>query len=143
MPRRTPSAVNGDGSPEPPCATSTPVTCLVTRADDLHVLEAGAAVLGGDVVAAEVVDEATERAEERDAIEVLLRADDDALAAAVREAGERGLVRHAAREAERVDERVLVGVVREEATAAERGPEPRVVDGDDGLAGRVALSSLK
>ena len=30
MPRRTPSAVNGDGSPDPPCDGSTPVTCLVT-----------------------------------------------------------------------------------------------------------------
>ena len=59
----------------------------------------------------------------------------------MREIRERGLVRHAAREAERVDERVLVAGVGQEATAAERGPEPRVVDGDDGLeAGRcVAL----
>ena len=74
MPRRTPSAVNGDGSPEPPCDGSTPVHVLGQRADDLHVLEAGAAVLGGDVVAAEVLDEAAERAEQRDAIEVPLRA---------------------------------------------------------------------
>ena len=55
------------------------------------------------------------------------------------EAGERGLVGHAAREAERVDERVLVGLVREEATAAERGTEPRVVDGDDGLEAGVLV----
>ena len=62
---------------------------------------------------------------------MLRRADDDALAAAVREPGERGLVRHAAREPERVDDRRLFGVVVEEAAAAERGAEPRVVDGDD------------
>ena len=110
------------------------------RADHLHVLEAGAAVLGGDVVATEVVDELAERAEERDAVEVLLGADEHALAAAVREAGERRLVGHAAGEAERVDERLLVRVVREEATTTERGSEPRVVDGDDGLqAGRLVV----
>ena len=95
---------------------------LGLRADDLHVLEAGAAVLGGDVVTAHVLDEATERAEERDAIEVLLRPDEDALAAAVREAGERSLVGHAARQTERIDERVFVGVVRQKTTATERGP---------------------
>ena len=143
MPRRTPSAVNGDGSPEPPCDGSTPVTCLVMRADDLHVLEAGAAVLGGDVVAAEVLDELAERAEQRHAIEALLRPDEDALAAAVREAGERGLVGHAAREAERVDDRGFVGVVLDEAAAAERGPEPRVVDCATIALRPVDLSSQK
>ena len=92
-------------------------------AEHFHVLEAGAAVLGGDVVAAEVVDEAAERAEHRDAIEVLLRTNEHALAAAVREPGKRGLVRHAAREPERVDERGLVGVVLQEAATAERRAE--------------------
>ena len=57
----------------------------------------------------------------------------------MREAGERGLVRHAAREAERVDDRVLVGVVRDEAAAAERGPEPRVVDRHDRAQTGVAI----
>ena len=59
---------------------------------------------------------------------------------AVREIGERGLVRHAAGEAERVDERVLFTRVGEEAATAERRPEARVVDRDDGAqaAGRVA-----
>ncbi len=133
MPRRTPSAVNGDGSPEPPCDGSMPVTCLVWPADDLHVLEAGAAVLGGDVVAAQVVDEPPNARNSADAVEVLLGPDDDALAAAVGEPGERGLVGHAAREPERVDVRGLVGVVLDEPTAAERRAEPRVVDRDDRL----------
>src|SRR5262249_53988981 len=105
-------------------------------ADHLHVFEAGSAVFRGDVVAAEGVDETAERPEERDAIEVLRGADEHALAAAVRETCERRLVRHAAREAERVDERVFVRVVREEPASAERGPEPRVVHGDDGLEAR-------
>ena len=106
------------------------------RADDLHVLEARAAVLGGDVVAAQVLDELAERAEHRDAVEVRLRPDEDALAAAVREPRERGLVRHPAREPEGVDERRLLGVVLEEPAPAERGAKPRVVDRDDRLEAR-------
>src|SRR5205807_3039365 len=42
---------------------------LGLRPDDLHVLEAGAAVLGRDVVAAQVFDEAAGRATQRDAME--------------------------------------------------------------------------
>ncbi len=49
------------------------------------------------------------------------------------EAGERGLVGHATRETERVDERLFVRVVRQEATPPKRGPEPRIMNGDDGL----------
>ena len=103
------------------------------RADDLHVLEAGAAVLGGDVVAAQIFEEFPERAKERHAVEGVLGAHDDALAATVREARQGGLVGHPAREAERVDEGVLVGRVRNEAAPAERRTQARVVDGHDGL----------
>jgi hypothetical protein len=110
-------------------------------ADELHVLEPGARVLGGDVVPAEVVDEARERQEDGGAIEVRVRRpDEDRLPAAVRQVGERGLVGHAARQAQGVDQRVLVLGVWQEAAAAERRPQAGVVDGDDRAqpAGRVA-----
>src|SRR5258706_4381953 len=87
---------------------------------------------------AEILDELAERAEQRDAIEAVARADDHALAAAVGEAGEGGLVGHPAREAERVDVRGLLGVVLDEPAAAERRAEPRIVDRDD----RPQLRSL-
>src|SRR5690606_279964 len=82
-----------------------------SRADDLHVLEARAAVLGGDVPAPQVLDEPAEGAEQPGAIELLPRLDDDALATSVREPGDGGLVGHAAREPERIDQRLLLGVV--------------------------------
>ena len=75
--------------------------------------------------------EPRERAEERAAIELGARADDHRLAAAVGDPGERGLVRHPAREAQRVDERLPFAVVVDEAAAAERRPQARIVDGDD------------
>src|SRR5690606_14433738 len=50
-------------------------------ADHLHVLDRGAAVLGGDVVAAQVLDELPEGAEQGGAVEPALRPDDDRLAA--------------------------------------------------------------
>ena len=110
-------------------------------ADHLHVLDRGAAVLGGDVVAAQVVDELTERAEQRGAIEAALGLDQHRLAAAVVEAGQGGLVGHAAGQPQRVDERVALAVVVDEAAAAQRGAQTGVVDRDDGLksAGLVAL----
>src|SRR6185503_593713 len=91
---------------------------LGLRAHDLHVFETGAAVFGRDVVTAQILDEATERAEQRDAIEVALRPDDHALATTVRETRERGLVRHAAREPQRIDDSGFVCVVLDEAAAA-------------------------
>ena len=97
--------------------------------------------LGGDVMAAEVLEELAERAEQRDTIEVTLRPDDDALAAAVREVRERGLVGHPAREAERVDDGFFVARVAPEACAAERGSEHRAVDRDDtAVSGRRILA---
>ena len=90
MPRRQPSAVNGDGSPEPPLSIEVPRTCLVVGAHDVHVGRRRARVLGRDVAAAEVIDEAAEGAEQRGALvggplgEIGGR-HDDGLAAAVRQ----------------------------------------------------------
>ena len=114
------------------------------RADDLHVLEPGAAVLGGDVVAAQVVDEPAERAEERDAVEVLRRPDDDALAAAVRRAPPAPPCTSCrARGAARRRSALSSVVVVDEAAAAERGARGACRGWRRWPCSPVALSSLK
>ena len=65
MPARTPTAVVGDGSPEPPSATLTPVTHGRLERDPVHVPLRRADVFGGDVAAAELVDRPTQRPQRR------------------------------------------------------------------------------
>ena len=101
---------------------------LGLRAHHLHVRDRRAAVLGGDVAAAEIVHEAAEGLEQRLAIERSGRQHDHRLAAPVLQARERRLGRHRARETQRVDERGLFARVAHETSAAERGPEARVVN---------------
>jgi hypothetical protein len=126
-----PERGEGRGIPRAAVGHVHPRDVLRHGPDDLHVLEAGPAVLGGDVVAAEILHEAAERAKKSYAIEVARWPDEDGLPAPVGEPRERRLVGHSPREAEGVDQGGLVVVVGKEAAAAERGPEPAVVDGDD------------
>jgi hypothetical protein len=101
--------------------------------DDFHILKAGAAVLGGDVMPSEVIDEAPERTEEGRTIEMLIdRTHQDSLSAAMRQPRERRLVRHPAREPQSIDERLLVARIRKEAATAEGRPQACVMNGDDG-----------
>jgi len=80
---------------------------------------------------AELAHELAECPEERAPVEVDRRANDHALAAAQRKAGDGRLVGHAARQAKCVDDGVVFAGIVNEATAAERRPEARVVNGDD------------
>ena len=121
IPQKTPQAVIGDGSPEPPLATGSPVM-WACASHLLGVVGRRADVLSGQVAAAEPVDESAQREE-------LLRplvgagiAQHDGLAAAQIEPGQRVLVGHALRQAQHVDERRLVGRVRPHADAAQPGP---------------------
>jgi hypothetical protein len=101
--------------------------------DHVHVGAVGADVLGGDVAAAEALDEAAVRAQQRLGLDPLGIADDDRLAAAEVEAGGGRLVAHAPGQPQDVGERVALGPVGVEAGAAERWAEGGRVDGDDGL----------
>ena len=102
-------------------------------AHDVHVRRRRSRVFGRDVAAAEVVDEAAERAEERGALvggplAEIRRRHDDRLAAAVREARDRGLVGHSLRQARDVVDGVRFRLVVADARAADGRPEPRRVD---------------
>ncbi len=105
--------------------------------DHVHVLDVGADVAGGDVAAAEGVDEAAVGLQQGLGLVLLGVADDHGLAAAVVQPGERVLVRHAAGEVEGVLHggllRVLLGGVGMEAGAAQSRAQGRGVDGDDRL----------
>src|SRR5690606_38140779 len=137
--------------------------------DVAHVLDARAHVLGGDVAAAQRLDEAAVCAEDHLAARraivtaehglaaaqrldeaavcaedhlALRRAivtDDHGLAAAQVETGDGSLVRHSAREAEYVDDCLFLRGVVPEARAAKRRAERRVVYRDDPLVADARL----
>ena len=132
MPANSPNAVQDDGSPEPPSDSRRAARVPRLAPDHVHVGVRGPHVLGGDVPAAEVLDEPAVGAQQRLGLDGARVADDHGLAAAQVEAGGGGLVRHRARQAQDVGERVVVGRERVAARAAERGPQHRGVDGDDG-----------
>ena len=91
----------------------------------------GADVAGGDVAAAERLDEAAVGAQQLGGLVAVRVADDDRLAAAVVEAGDGVLAGHRARQAQHVGERLVGGGVGVEAGAAQARPERGVVQGDD------------
>ena len=101
-------------------------------ADDVHVGDVGPDVARGDVPAAEGLDEPAVGPQQLGGLVAGGVADDDGLAAAVVEPGEGVLARHRPGQAQDVGERVVHRGVRVEAGAAERRPEGRVVQGDDG-----------
>jgi hypothetical protein len=101
-------------------------------AHPLHVLRRRPDVLRGDVAAAELVDGPPERPQHRLVAPLPRLEQHDGLAATLVEPRGGGLQRHRLREAEDVDERGLLVGIGPEPHAAERRPERRRVDGDDG-----------
>jgi hypothetical protein len=99
--------------------------------DVLHVGRTGPDVLGGDVPAAEGLDESAMRPEHHLAVGALVVPHNDRLPPAQIDPRDRRLVGHAARQAERVGDRVVGRAVLPEAGAAERGAQRGIVDGDD------------
>src|SRR5687768_8680020 len=97
----------------------------------VHVLRGGADIFGGDVSAAQALDEASVCAEDPLAVLGLVVADDDRLPAAEPKSCYRILVGHSTRQPQRVDDRFFVGRVRPEPRASERWAEARAVDGND------------
>lgn len=98
-----------------------------------EVLDRGADILGGDVAAAETVDEAAEAPPQGLALVPVRVADDDRLAAAQRQAGDGGLEGHGARQAQHVLKRLVLRLIGPHAHPAERRAEGGVVDRDDAL----------
>jgi hypothetical protein len=101
--------------------------------DGLHVLGAGADVLGRDVEPVERVDVAAEGPEQLLGLVLLGVADDHGLAAAEVEAGRRRFVGHAAREAEDVEHGLLGAGVGPHPAAAEARTEDGRMNRDDRL----------
>ena len=101
--------------------------------DGVHVGDVGPDVLGGDVAAAEALDEAAVGAQQGLGLDPLGVAEDDRLAPAEVEPGHGRLVAHALGQPEDVGERVVLGGVGVEAGAAQGRAEGGRVDGDDGL----------
>ena len=87
IPQKTPHAVIGEGSPEPPFSTGRPVMWRVSRGDDLGVGGRRADVLGRQVAAAERLDEPPQRPEQELALLRPRIADHHGLAAAERQPG--------------------------------------------------------
>ena len=107
--------------------------------DDFHVIRGDANVLGRNITAAESLDLAAERLQQRCGLVFPGIAEDHRLAAAKRQAGKGVLVGHAFRQPQHVGKRLVrVGIVPHPATA-ERRTEARVVDRDDAeeAAGRI------
>ena len=101
-------------------------------ADDVHVGDVGAHVAGGDVAAAEGLDEPAVGAQQVRGLVGRRVADDDGLAAAEVEAGHGVLVGHPPGEAQHVGQRRVLAVVGVEPRTAQGRPERRAVDPDDG-----------
>jgi hypothetical protein len=106
----------------------------------LHVGDAGAGVLGGDVAAVQLLERACERGEQLGRLVRARVADDHRLATAQLEVGHRRLVGHAARQAQHVAHRLLLAGIRPHAAAAERGAELGIVDGDDRLQSALVVA---
>ena len=124
--------MTGDGSPEPPADSPTPVAHGVHACQRLHVGRCRTDVLGREVATAELVDRLPERAQHRFRVRrVRMIEQDDRLAAALVQPGDRGLVRHRFGKPQHIGHRVGFGRVGPEADAAERRTQRRRVDGDD------------
>jgi hypothetical protein len=100
--------------------------------DAAHVGLAAARVLGGDVGAAQAVDQPAHGAQQLGGLVAARVGDDHRLAAAERQVGQRRLVGHAAGEAQHVGECLGVAVIGEDAQAAQGRAASGIVDGDDG-----------
>ena len=117
-----------------------PVTHLVSRAIVDHVRGGRADVLGGDVAAAERVDDPSVGAQQPLRLDRRGVADDDGLAAAQVEAGRGRLVGHRLWTSRSTSvERFVLDRVRKEAGPAEGGTECGRVDGDDRLEARYRV----
>ncbi len=104
---------------------------LRRAADDLEVLDRRVDVLGGDVLAAERVDEPAHRQVERLGLHLLRVAEDHRLATAEPGLRDRRLEGHAACQALHVEQRLLLGGIGPHAQAAQGGTQGGVVHGDD------------
>ena len=131
MPRNTPSAVTGLGSPE--------AAGMALQAGDIagvlaRVHQVGgrdADVLGGPVLAADVLDRAAEGLEQGRRLLGAAVADDHGLAAAQLQVGHGVLVGHGPREPQRVVQRRLGVGIGPHAAAAGGGAAGRGMHGDD------------
>jgi hypothetical protein len=108
-----------------------------------HVAHRGADIVGGDVAAAERMNETGHRRDQGRGLVPRRIADDDRLAAAEGQPGQRRLVGHAARQPQHVAQRLVLGGVGKHPAAAEGRAQPGVVDGDDGPqpAGRIVAEN--
>ena len=97
---------------------------------DYQVREGCAHVVGGDVAAAEALDDATHRVKQRRCLVAARVSDHHRFAAAKGQFADRRLVGHAAREAQHVGHRVLFAGIRIHAAATERRAERGIVDRD-------------
>ncbi len=138
IPNQTPRAVTGDGSPLPPPRVR-PKHEGGLLARPVHVLRAGADILTRVVAAAETVDAAAERAEQRFGLFGPRIADDHRLAAAVRQVRHCRLEGHSFGEPQHVRDRVGLGGIGPHATAAERRPERGIVQGHDRVEPAAAI----
>ena len=100
-------------------------------ADDLHVVDVRAEVLGDDEPPAQCSDVPSQHAQQRFALAGLGIADQHGFAATQVQTGDRGLVGHAARQPQRIAQRLILRRIGPHAQAAEGGAEDRVVDRDD------------
>ncbi|MNJ56071.1 hypothetical protein D3C77_516000 [compost metagenome] len=100
---------------------------------DAHFGDAGAGVGGGDVAAAQAVDEISHGLEQRLALVAMGVADDHGLATAQRQVGQGRLVGHATGQAQDIAQGLFVVHVGPHAAAAQGRAEVAVVNGDDGL----------
>jgi hypothetical protein len=120
-PSKTPRAVSGEGSPEPPRVMSTPATWEVsTRMCSISSGEMPD-VLGDDVTPAQGLHVTAEGAEKRFRLVPLGVSDDDGLPAPQIQAARGGLVGHPAREAQGVHHGLLLGGVGPHAASAQGG----------------------
>jgi hypothetical protein len=98
--------------------------------NDCQVREGSAHVVGGDVAAAEPLDDATHGVQQRRRLVAARVGDDHRLAAAIGQSADRCLVGHAAREAQHVRHRVLFAGIRIHAAATEGRAKRGIVHRD-------------
>ena len=105
----------------------------------LHIVERGADVLTGDVLAAKLVDEAAHRPHQRLGFVDLGVTDDDCFATTQINASRCVLVGHAAGQSHGVEDGVLLVSVRPHSQPAGGGSERGGVNSDDGAQAGVAV----
>src|SRR5690606_6342345 len=110
-------------------------------ADQGHVGGGGADVLGGDVAAAQRIDQLPERPQEALGLVRGGVADDHRLATTQIQAGGCRLVGHPLGQAEHVDEGLFFRGLRIKTGPAEGGTQSRGVDGDDRLEARYGIGA--